>query len=241
MQSRKKILISGATGALGSALARAFAAQYGCELALFYRSNKTGIVELEKACQSSGARNVFSVCADIGDAQAVGRGFVDVDKKIDGGIDCAVLCAGLTADAPLATMTSQQWQAVIDTNLTGTKNMLVEAARRMPQGGNILLIGSIRGFTGNRGQANYAASKAGLTGLMRSAARELAEQNIRINLVLPGIIPSKMTESADMTAAINENCLGRVNTMDEIVKTIVFLSGLENVSGQTFNLDSRIF
>ena len=241
MQSTKKILISGSTGALGSALAQAFAAQNCWDLALFYRSNKTGMVELEKACRSGGTRNVFCVCADIGDARAVCRGFADLDKKTDGGLDCAVLCAGLTADASVATMTSRQWQDVIDTNLTGTKNMLVETARRMPRGGNILLIGSIRGFTGSRGQANYAASKAGLAGLMRSAAQELAGQNIRVNLVLPGIMASKMTQAADMEEAIKENCLGRVNTMDEIVKTIVFLSDLENVSGQTFNLDSRIF
>jgi 3-oxoacyl-[acyl-carrier protein] reductase len=109
--------------------------------------------------------------------------------------------------------------------------------------GHIINISSHAGKGGARGQSNYAAAKAGLLGLTQSLARELGSRNVRANAVLPGVLPTRMTAklSADqMEGFAAANALGRINSLDEVARFIVFLTGTQNISGQVFQLDSRI-
>ena len=111
------------------------------------------------------------------------------------------------------------------------------------RGGHIINIGSFSGRAGQRGQANYAAAKAGLIGLTESLAKEVGSRNLRVNAILPGVLPTPMTaklsetQLADYVAA---NALGRINSLSEVAEFIVFLATMQNVSGQVFQLDSRI-
>ena len=134
---------------------------------------------------------------------------------------------------------------MIDTNLTGAFHCIREAAEHMSKGkgGHIMNISSIVGVQGREGQANYAASKAALIGLTKACARELGSSNIQVNAVLPGYLPTDMggTVSETMLSKImSHNALGRTSDAAEVADFIYHLSRMKNVSGQVFNLDSRI-
>jgi 3-oxoacyl-[acyl-carrier protein] reductase len=139
-----------------------------------------------------------------------------------------------------------QWDEVIATNLKGAFYGIQEAARVMiPQKeGHIINITSLVGQRGNIGQAAYAASKAGLIGLTRAAARELGPSNIQINAVMPGFLPTRMTAALHNKypkGVAQENVLGRTSNLKEVARFIRHLSTMKNISGQVYNLDSRIF
>lgn len=162
-----------------------------------------------------------------------------------GRIDCLVNNAGVTADSALATLSDDDWQRALDVNLKGAFLCSQAVSRLMAsaRSGHIINLSSWAARNGTRGQSNYAASKAGLIGLTQSLARELGSRNVRVNAVLPGVLPTGMTamltpdQFTDLSAA---NVLGRIGTLEEAARFIVFLAGLQHVSGQVFQLDSRI-
>ena len=240
-QTYGTVLVSGASGALGGALALGLARSGAAGLALLCGRDEARAREVEKQCVQAGARAIVCRAADVRDRGELDRAFAGISVKFPDGLNAALLCAGATRDATVAAMSAGQWDEVLETNLTGAWNVLARVAALMPRGGNILVAGSVRGFSGGRGQANYAASKAGLIGLVRSAALELGSRDIRVNLVLPGLIESEMTAGLDLAAMSAQSCLGRPNTTDEIVRSMLFISSTKNISGQTFCLDSRIF
>ncbi|MEK6680926.1 MAG: SDR family NAD(P)-dependent oxidoreductase, partial [Nitrospirota bacterium] len=187
----------------------------------------------------------------------------DVENMIDAAmkrwsrIDVLINNAGVARDSLLIKMSEDDWDKVIDTNLKGAFNCIREVTRIFIQqkNGHIINIASIVGIQGRIGQANYAASKAGLIGLTKAAAIELGEYNIRVNAVIPGYIPTEM--GADISDKIKEQIIGK-NVLKrypptltlplegggkgegEIADFVHYLSTKENISGQVFNLDSRI-
>jgi 3-oxoacyl-[acyl-carrier protein] reductase len=178
---------------------------------------------------------------DVRDAEAV--------KKYIGGVgdlDLLVLNAGITEDKPLARMRSEDWDRVMEVNLTGAFLGAREVARGMARRrcGHIVFISSFSALHPPVGQANYAASKAALLGLMKSMARELGPRNVRVNAILPGFLETCMTEnlSDGVRESVREaHVLGHFNTPQAVADFVVFLHGrMPHTSGQEFNLDSRI-
>jgi len=179
---------------------------------------------------------------DVTCGTAVARYFRDAHPEPPG---LLVLCAGLLRDAPLGRMEEADWDAVLDVNLRGAFLCAREALRGMLRlgRGHIVAVGSYSALTGPAGQANYAAAKAGLIGLIQSLAREGGRRGVRANCILPGFLETRMTRG--LPAAVVEKAraahvLGRFNTPAEVARFVAFLDGMPHVSGQVFQLDSRI-
>jgi NAD(P)-dependent dehydrogenase (short-subunit alcohol dehydrogenase family) len=163
-----------------------------------------------------------------------------------GDIDLLVCNAGLTIDKPLARMNESDWDKVMKVNLKGAFLCAREVSRGMMKRriGHIVFIASFSAIHPPSGQANYAAAKSALLGVMKSMAQELGSRNVRVNAILPGFLETKMTQglSDDVKAAsMNRHVLGRFNTPDRVGQFVTFLhQKLPHTSGQVFNLDSRI-
>ena len=180
---------------------------------------------------------------DVADAEAV-RGVVLKVVLRHGHVDVAVLCAGITRDAVLWKMTDAAWRDVVDVNLTGPATVLRALAPhlRANGGGRIVLVSSINARRGKFGQANYAASKAGLTGLARTAARELGPSGVTVNVVEPGFTETPMTAAlpAEIRAkAVGETPLGRTALPDDVAGAVLFFLGPDagHVTGQALAVD----
>lgn len=163
-----------------------------------------------------------------------------------GDVDLLVCGAGLTIDKPLARMTESDWTQVMDVNLKGAFLCAREVSRGMMKRrtGHVVFIASFSAVHPPSGQANYAAAKAALLGMMKSMAQELGPRNIRVNAILPGFLETKMTRDLPdnvKQASLSRHTLGRFNTPDAVARFVSCLHlQLPNTSGQVFNLDSRI-
>lgn len=174
----------------------------------------------------------------------------DVDQAITsaraaaGRLDALVACAGITRDGVVWKLSDADWNEVLAVNLTGAFNCVRAASRHLKegQGGTIVLVSSINGERGKFGQTNYSASKAGLIGLAKSAARELGKWGTRVNVVCPGLTDTQMTEGmpeAARAAALNESVLGRAATPKDVAGPILFLCSdlARHVTGQVLRVD----
>ncbi len=161
-----------------------------------------------------------------------------------GRIDVLINNAGITKDNLLLKTSDDDWDTVLKTNLKGVFNTIREVARVMVRhGGHIINISSASGLKGKAGQSSYAASKAGLIGLTKSAAIELGRFNIKVNAVLPGVLPTDMVKGSHPSVkekAKSESVIGRLSDIEKVAEFICGLTEMDNVSGQIFNLDSRI-
>jgi 3-oxoacyl-[acyl-carrier protein] reductase len=160
-----------------------------------------------------------------------------------GRLDVVLCNAGTAGGQLVVTCPEEEWQRIIDTNLTGTYHCMKAAARFMmtPGGGSIMVIGSYAGLQGTSGQGAYAASKAGLTGLVKTAAREWGPHNIRVNVVCPGWQATGLAGDAFFSAQrLDDHVLERASNLEAVAGTICRLAQLSDVSGQVWNLDSRI-
>ncbi|WCJ59131.1 SDR family NAD(P)-dependent oxidoreductase [Fontisphaera persica] len=160
-------------------------------------------------------------------------------------LDLLIHNAGLTRDSLIAQMQPADWEAVLAVNLKGAFLCARAALPVMQQqrSGHIIHISSHAARAGTRGQANYAAAKAALLGLTLSLAREAAPYDVRVNAVLPGVLPTEMTRRLrpeQINALAEANLLRRLNDLAEVARFVVFLAGMKNVSGQIFQLDSRL-
>jgi 3-oxoacyl-[acyl-carrier protein] reductase len=149
------------------------------------------------------------------------------------------------ADAPLWETEDPAFEKLVSVNLTGAficSQMVLRPMIKQREG-HILNIASFSGRIGTRGQVGYSAAKAGLFGLTSSLAREVGSRNVRVNAVLPGVLPTQMTsrlDKAQMESLTNANALKRINSLDEVARFVAFLLTTQNISGQVFQLDSRI-
>jgi 3-oxoacyl-[acyl-carrier protein] reductase len=185
--------------------------------------------------------------ADVSDAEQVKNVFAAAVEKY-GGVDILINNAGITRDALLLRMKKEDWDAVLDINLKGAFLCTREAAKIMSKGryGRIVNISSVVGQMGNAGQANYCASKAGLIGLTRSNARELARRNITVNAVAPGFIMTDMTEALpekvkdELTAQIP---LGKLGRPEDVTHAVLFLASRETgyITGQVLAVNGGMY
>ena len=160
-----------------------------------------------------------------------------------GRLDTLLCNAGISSKHLVVNCPEEAWQQIIDTNLTGTYRCMTAAVNDMMAqgGGAILVIGCFAGLQGTHGQAAYAASKAGLIGLVKTAAREWGRHNIRVNLVCPGWQQTSMAGDSFPTGErLDDHVLGRVSNLADVSRTMCQLAQLSDMSGQVWNLDSRI-
>lgn len=242
MQPKQVIVITGASRGLGRALALRLGQPQTAVLVNYLKRKE----EAEKVVAELSARGAEAEAhaADVRSAPEVKMMMKAVQSRW-GRLDLLIHNAGIRRDALVIKMSEEAWNDVIDTHLTGAFHCLSSAAGLMKaqKGGHMILISSIGGLQGRIGQANYAAAKAGLLGLMRSAAREWGPWNIRANAVLPGFQFTEMTQSLSLEnrqALIDQNVLGRPSSMEEVTGFVQWLAMTQNISGQVFNLDNRI-
>jgi len=235
-------LITGAGGAIGRAVALCLARE-GAAIAV----NDIAAVE-ERARETAAAveglgRRATVVCADIGDPDEAGQ-MIERAARALGALDILVNNAGVTRDSLLVRMSDEAWEAVLRVNLTGAFNCIRAAAKVMlrQKRGCIVNIASVIGLVGNAGQANYAASKAGLIGLTKSIARELAPRGVRANAVAPGFIVSPMTDAlgeATRETLLRQIPLQRLGQPEDVGQAVAFLASdaASYVTGQVLAVD----
>jgi 3-oxoacyl-[acyl-carrier protein] reductase len=237
----KIALVTGARRGIGRAIALRFAAE-GADCVLWAR---TAPEELAEEIRAMG-RRATAVAVDVSDADAVEAAVKSAVAEF-GKIDILVNNAGITDDGLLLRMKLEQWQRVLDVNLTGAFHCTKAVARPMLKGGGgrIINITSVVGQMGNAGQANYAASKAGLIGFTKSIAKELGSRNVTVNAIAPGFITTDMT--ADLGDEAREALtkiipLGTLGEAEDIAHAAAYLAsdGARYVTGQVLNVDGGL-
>lgn len=233
--SRVALVIGGSRG-IGLAIATQLASA-GHRVAITYNSSPPAAAE---------EHGLLAVQADVTDAESLDAAFGSVEEQL-GNVEILVANAGITKDNLVLRMTEADFTEVVDTNLTGTYRACKRAIRNMMRGrwGRIVLISSVVGLGGQAGQANYAASKAGLIGLGRSLAKEFASRNVTVNIVAPGPIDT------DMLAALNEDQhaqivdlvpMQRVGAPDDVAAAVTFLTseGAGYITGTVLPVDGGL-
>lgn len=234
----KTALVTGASGGIGGAIAKTLIAA-GAKVAL----SGTRAEVLEKLAAELGP-NAVVVTANLSDKASVEALAKNAEEKLGGRVDILVNNAGLTKDGLAMRMKDEDWQSVLDVNLTAAFVLIRALMRNMMKNrfGRIISITSVVGVTGNPGQANYAASKAGLIGMSKSLGQEVASRNITVNCVAPGFIATAMTDALndEQKAAINTKIpAGKMGTSEDIAAAVLYLASNEAgyVTGQTLHVN----
>lgn len=237
----KNVLVTGASRGIGKCIAEAFAREGANVLLNASRESDHFSATLDEF-KKSGYSCAGYAC-DVSDPEAV-RGMISYASEVFGSIDILVNNAGVTRDMLLMKMTEDEWDTVIDINLKGVFNCTKNCIRPMMRNkwGRIINISSIVGLIGNMGQANYAASKAGMIGFCKSIAKEVGRKGITCNVVAPGFIESDMTDSLndDLKKKYLESIpVNRFGQAEDVAKAVLFLAGDDSsfISGQVLNVD----
>ena len=239
---KKVVLITGASRGLGRALALRFG-DAGCRVAAnYFRSKDAALAVVSEIVDNGG--EAIPLCADVKSSAEV-NSMIDAIYERWGSIDVLINNAAITRDHVLPKIKTGDWEETIATNLTGAFNTIRTAAKCMAKkgGGHIVNISSWSGIKGKSGQASYAASKAGLIGLTKSAALELGRFHVKVNAILPGFMKTDMSRSLPESLqdeTISSNILGSAQDIDEVAEFVYNLSWMDHISGQVFNLDSRV-
>lgn len=237
----KTALVTGGSRGIGKAIALKLA-DYGADVAVTYARSADAAEKVKQEIEAKG-RRALAIQADavkFEKAETVIQQIVSQWEKLD----ILVNNAGITRDNLILRMSEEQWDEVIDTNLKSIFNYCKAAAKPMMRnrGGSIINISSVVGLSGNAGQSNYAASKAGIVGFTKSYAKELASRNIRSNVVAPGYITTEMTDELDekiLQSIQDETPLGRPGDADEVAESVAFLaSDLSSyITGEVLRVD----
>lgn len=237
----KTALVTGASRGIGRAIAETLASE-GAKVAINYAGNVKAAEEAKAAIEAAGGEAIL-VKADVSDPAAV-QEMISTVTEAFGQIDILVNNAGITRDGLLMRMKDEDWDAVISTNLKGVYNCTKAVTKLMMKKryGRIVNMTSVVGITGNAGQTNYSAAKAGVIGFSKSAAKELSSRGITVNMVAPGFIDTDMTAvlpdkvKEEMAAGIP---LGRIGKAQDVANAVLFLVSdqASYITGQVVNVD----
>jgi len=239
---KRVVLVTGASRGLGKTIALQFG-NSGHKVVVHFRERARDAAAVVESIRAADGEAI-AVRADLRITAEVDAMVADTIKRW-GRIDVLVNNAGMIRDGMLLRMSQTEWDDVLGTNLTGPFHCIRAVAEVMMRmnDGQIISIGSIVGLQGREGQANYSASKAGLIGLTRACAKEFGPFNIKVNAVLPGYLPTDMggeLSKVMLDRIVQSNALGRVSNPVEVADFVRHLSLMQDVSGQVFNLDSRV-
>lgn len=245
MLKDKVALVTGASRGIGKAIAIHLAAN-GAKVAVNYSSSESSALEVAEIIKKNGGTaEIFKARVNV--EQEVEEMFTAVEKSL-GVVDILVNNAGITKDNLLMRMKTEEWDSVIDVNLKGTFLCTRRAVKGMMKNryGKIINISSVVGFAGNAGQFNYAATKAGVIGMTKSAALELASRGIRVNAVAPGFIETDMTASLtdEVKAAYLEKIpLKSLGKPEDIANAVAYLASplSDYMTGQTLHLNGGMY
>ena len=238
--SNKNVFVTGSTRGIGLAIAHKFAS-LGANVVL---NGRSAISEELLAQFADYGVKVVGISGDVSDNTDAKR-MVEEAVEVLGSVDILINNAGITKDGMALRMSEEDFDAVLKINLTGTFNMTQAVLKPMTKAreGAIINLSSVVGLTGNAGQANYAASKAGVIGFSKSIAREVAARNVRVNVIAPGFIESDMT--AVLSDKIKDAMMGQIpmkrfGQAEEVAEVAVFLAKQEYMTGQVLSIDGGL-
>lgn len=237
MLKGKTAIVTGGSRGIGEAIVYKLASM-GADIALIYAGSSEVAEKVSDKVKSEYNVKCNTYNCDVADFNLVKETIAKI-KEDFGGVQILINNAGVTRDGLIAMMKEEDYDKVLDTNLKGTFNMIRHTAGLFIRAkeGCIVNISSISGMMGNAGQANYSASKAGVIGLTKSVARELASKNIRCNAVAPGFIKTAMTENLVSDALINAIPLGRVGDVEDIADAVAYLVNAKYITGEILKVD----
>ena len=241
MLKGKTAVVTGGSRGIGKAICLKFA-ENGADIAFLYAGNTAKAEETVKELEGLGVKAKAYQC-NVADADAVAAVVKEIVKDF-GGIQILVNNAGITKDKLLPMMKAADFDAVIDTNLKGAHNMTkgVYPLFLKQKGGKIINISSVSGLTGNPGQANYSASKAGVIGLTKSVAKELASRGVCCNAIAPGFIATEMTQALENDTLKDAIPMKRFGEAEEVAKLALFLASEHSdyITGEVIRIDGGL-
>lgn len=240
MLTGKTAVITGGSRGIGRAIARELAS-LGAHIAVIYAGNTAAAQRVCEECRQEYGVEAKAYQCDVSDFSAVKETTAHI-KADFGTAHILVNNAGITRDGLIAMMGEDAFDAVMDTNLKGAFHMIRHMAGWFirQREGCIINITSVAGLTGNAGQCNYSASKAGMIGLTKSVAKELAPKGIRCNAVAPGFIATDMTESQAENSLLKSIPLGRMGEAEEVARAVSYLAQAKYVTGEVLRVDGGI-
>ena len=240
MLKGKTAIITGGSRGIGRAIARRLASM-GADIAVIYAGNAEAAINVCLQIREESGVKAEAYQCDVSDFSAVKETVAGIRADF-GTAHILVNNAGITRDGLAAMMREEDYDAVLDTNLKGAFNMIRHCAGLFIRNreGCIINISSVAGIMGNAGQCNYAASKAGLIGLTKSVARELAPKGIRCNAIAPGFIVTDMTDSQADNPLLERIPLGRMGSPEDVADAAAYLAAAEYVTGEVLRVDGGI-
>ena len=239
----KTALVTGGSRGIGTAIAQKLAET--SNVAVGYSNSKEQALEVVNSIQASGG-NAIAVQIDVTDNESVEKCFELIEKELSS-VEILVNNAGITKDNIFPRLKQDEWDSVIDTNLTGSFRASQRAIKGMMKNkwGRIVFISSVAGISGNTGQSNYAASKAGMIGLAKTISKELGSRNITSNVIAPGYIDTDMTSflnDEQKEDIIGQLSIKRVGKPEDIANIVSFLCSVESeyITGQVFPVDGGL-
>ena len=239
----KTALVTGGSRGIGSAICKGLSTNH--KVIIGYSNSKEEAKKLEESINSNGG-NAMSVKVDVSDKNSINSAFEEIEESY-GIVEVLVNNAGITRDNILPRMKDSEWDDVIQTNLTGSYLTTQRAIKNMMKNkwGRIIFISSVVGISGNQGQANYAASKAGLIGLAKSVSKEMGARNITSNVIAPGYIETDMTSflsEENKENIIEQLSIKRIGKPEDISNVVSFLSSEESeyITGQVISVDGGL-